>query len=124
MEIERAQWKGFENSLRQNETIGNDDRHVRAMAVRGVCRFRRAQRCRREQREGETARLAFDRTRRQIKAASSSRLRRTRINRPDLVAATDKLNQSRNGEVRGPHEHNAQRHVTSLVATGISIRHK
>ena len=69
--------------------VGDDDRHIRAVCARGVCRLRRAQRRGREHRQGETARLAFDRARRDIEAAPAAWLGRTRIDGHDPVTAPD-----------------------------------
>src|SRR6201999_1905168 len=82
--------------------------------------LRRAQRRRREQRQAETARLLFDRTRRGIEATTPGRFRRAGIDRDDLMAATDNLEQGRYGKIGRAHEHDAQRHVTSPRAISVA----
>ena len=57
MQIERAQPTGSEDRLGQDQSIGDDDRHIRAVGAGAVCRLRRAQRRGREHRQSEPARL-------------------------------------------------------------------
>ena len=59
--------------------------------------------------KAEAPRLALDRRRLQIHAAAG-RLRRARIDRRNLMAAPDDLDQRRHREIRRAHEDEAERH--------------
>ena len=111
VQIEAAERKGLEDRLRQDEPIGDDDRHIRAMAARDAFGVRGPQRRGREHRHGEAARLALDRARRELQAAAPGGLGRAGIDRRDLVAAADDLDERRHREVGRAHEYDAQRHV-------------
>ncbi len=67
--------------------------------------------------------LARDRTRRQFQSAASGRLRRTGIDRDDLVAGADELQQRGHGEIGRAHENEAERqsrlHVLGILDSGI-----
>ena len=59
--------------------VGDDDRHVRAVAARNALRVPAAQGGGREHRQGEAARLALDRAWREIEPASSGGLGGARV---------------------------------------------
>jgi hypothetical protein len=116
MNVEAAERHGFEDRLRQDEAVGDDDGGVGAVSAESLLRILCSERCGREHRQTETPRFALNRGRLQLEPAAAARLRRARIDRRDVMAARHEFGQRRQREIRRAHEDEAKRHGFLLLS--------
>ncbi len=109
MKIEAAEREGFQNHLRQNQAIGDDDCRVGIMIAQRCCGVVAAQCLRCEDGKSQPLGFASDGTRPRRHSAPG-RLRHAGIDRYDLMAAAvGNLDKRRHGEIGRAHEHQAER---------------
>ncbi len=105
-----------ENFLRQQQPVGDDDRHVRTeipkgLAVRGILEIGG-----RQHRYAQPLGSLMHGGLLQVEAAPAARPRRLRVNGGDLVTRPGERQERRHGKFRCAHEDHAKRQVAASVS--------